>query len=133
MKNTKLMGKGIFVLVALFFIATGLMLMFNPSRALEGMLVGSVEPAAALSSIRALWGGAILAIGVNVLIGALTENFAAIRVGPLFVLALIFARIYSYFVDGSFDGFTASLIPPVIVFILMLIAHKLLANGIANK
>ncbi len=121
-------GRGIFGFVALFFISTGLMFLFLPANALGHMMVGGTADAAALSSIRGLWGGAIFAIGVSVLIGAIKQDFAHIRVGAIFVLSIIAGRIIGYFMDGSFPEFAKMISPPIGVFILMLIAHKLMAS-----
>ncbi len=120
-------GRGIFALIALFFIGIGLLLMFSPARILDHLLVGSVESVGALSSIRALWGGAIFAIWASVLLGAIKANFDYIRVGFILMLSTIFARLVGYFVDGSFPEFVPTVMPAVVVLVLMLIAHKLMA------
>jgi len=122
-------GRGIFALIALFFIGIGLLLMFSPARILDHLLVGSVESVGALSSIRALWGGAIFAIWASVLLGAIKANFNYIRVGFIYMLSVIFARLVGYFVDGSFPEFVPMVMPAVVVLVLMLIAHKLMAGS----
>ncbi len=88
-----------------------------------------MESVGALSSIRALWGGAIFAIWASVLLGAIKANFDYILVGVINLLAVIFARLVGYFVDGSFPEFVPMIMPPVVVLVLMLIAHKLMAGS----
>ncbi len=125
-------GRGIFALIALFFIGNGLIVIFNPTLILDHMLLGSLESVAALSSARALLGGAIFAIWASVLLGAIKANFDYIRVGVINLLAVIFARLVGYFVDGSFPEFIPMIMPPVVILVLMLIAYKLMA-GSAGK
>jgi hypothetical protein len=103
--------------------------MFSPARILDHLLVGSVESVGALSSIRALWGGAIFAIWASVLLGAIKANFDYIRVGFILMPSVIFARLVGYFVDGSFPEFVPTVMPAVVVLVLMLIAHKLMAGS----
>ena len=122
-------GRGIFALIAVFFIGNGLLLMFSPALILDHLLVGSVESVGALSSIRALWGGATVAIWVSVLLGAIKANFDYILVGFIVVPSVILARLVGYFVDGSFPEFVPTVIPTVVVLVLMLIAYKLMAGS----
>lgn len=122
-------GRGIFALIALFFIGNGLLVMLNPTSILDHMLLGSVESVGALSSIRALLGGAIFAIWASVLLGAIKANFDYILVGIINLLAVIFARLVGYFVDGSFPEFVPMIMPPFVVLVLMLIARKLMAGS----
>ena len=129
MKNTKNIGRGIIGLVGIIFLVTGTMFMFNPSGALESNLLESTSSAGALSSVRALWGGAIFAIGSSVIIGAIKESFDSIRVGAIFVIAIIFARIVGYFADGSFPEFGTVIIFPTIMFVLLIIGHVLMVRS----
>jgi hypothetical protein len=122
-------GRGIFALIALFFIGNGLMVMLSPTSILDHMMLGSLESVAELSSIRALLGGAIFAIWASVLLGAIKNNFDYILVGVISVLAVIFARLVGYFVDGSFPEFVFMAGPPFVVLVLMLIAGKLMAGS----
>ena len=55
-------GRSIIGLLALFFMTTGLMLMFSPASMLLHMYVESANSPGALSSIRSVWGGTIIAI-----------------------------------------------------------------------
>ena len=63
-------GRSLFALIALFFMANGLIVMFSPTRILDHMLLGSLESVPALSSARALLGGPIFAVWATVLLGA---------------------------------------------------------------
>ena len=121
-------GRSIFALIALFFIGNGLVVIFNPALILDHMLLGSLESVAALSSARALLGGAIFAIWASVLLGAIKANANYVLVGIINLLAVIFARIVGYFVDGSFPEFIPMIVPPVVMLVLMLTAHKLMAS-----
>lgn len=122
-------GRGIFALIALFFIGNGLIVMLSPTSILDHMLLGSLESVAELSSIRALLGGAIFAIWASVLLGAIKANFDYILVGVISLLAVIFARLVGYVVDGSFPEFVFMTVPPVVVLVLMLIGRKLMAGS----
>ena len=122
-------GRGIFALIALFFIGIGLLLMFSPARILGHLLVGPVESVGELSSIRALWGGATFAVGASVLLGAIKANCDYIRVGFICMVAVIFSRLVGYFVDGSFPEYVPMVMPAVVVLVLMLIAHKFMAGS----
>ena len=122
-------GRGIFALIALFFIGIGLLLMFSPAHILDHLLVEPVESVAELSSIRALWGGTTLAVWASVLLGAIKADFKYIRVGFIAMPLVILARLVGYFVDGSFPEFVAMIMPAVFVLVLMLIAHKLMTSS----
>jgi len=122
MKTT---ARVILFLVAAFFLFPGLRLMFDPSGALAGLGVGA-DSTIALSNVRAMFGGAITAIGVCVLIAAITCNIWNARPAVIFVLAVVVGRIAGLALDG-FDKqaamFTAV---PIVVLILLIVAHKLL-------
>ncbi|NRB42460.1 MAG: hypothetical protein HRU20_28990 [Pseudomonadales bacterium] len=123
-------GRGIFAIIALFFMGNGLILMLNPTSILDHMLLGSVESVSGLSSIRALLGGAIFATWASVLLGAIKANFNYILVGVINLSAVIFARLVGYFVDGSFTEFVPMIVPPIVALFLMLIARKLMTDSI---
>jgi len=122
-------GRGIFALIAIFFIGNGLMVMLNPTSILDHMLLGSVESVSGLSSIRALLGAAIFATWASVLLGAIKTNFSYILVGVINLSAVIFARLVGYFVDGSFPEFVSMIVPPIIALVLMLFAHRLMTGS----
>ena len=122
-------GRGIFALIALFFIGNGLMVILSPTNIIGHMLLGEVESVSGLSSIRALLGAAILAVWSTVLLGAIKANVNYILVGIINLSAVIFARLVGYFVDGSFPEFTAMIVPPMVFLVLLLIAYKLMASS----
>jgi len=121
-------GRGIFALIALFFLANGLILMLNPASILDHMLLGAVDSVSGLSSIRALLGGAVFATWASVLVGVYKSNVAYTLVGIINLSAVIFARLVGYFVDGSFTEFVPMIVPPIIALVLMLIAYQFMAS-----
>ena len=121
----KLIARVLLGLVAAFMLANGLNLMFNPTGALPGLLV-SAESTEALSNVRALWGGAITAIGISVVFAAVTADINNARPAVLFSFALVVARIIGMAVDGMFDRAILFTAVPVVVFLILLVAHKLL-------
>ncbi len=120
------LGRSIFGLLALFFMGTGLALMFNPASMLTHMFVGPIESEGGLSSIRAIWGGTIIAIWASVLLGTIKSNTDYILVGFISLLLTLTGRLVSYVVDGSFPELVSTIMPTVIAIILMLIAYKLM-------
>ena len=98
---------------------------FDPAGALPGLLV-SANSAEALSNVRALWGGAITAIGISVAIAAITCDINNARPAVLFSFMLVVARITGMVIDGMFDRAILFTVVPVIIFLLLLAAHKLL-------
>lgn len=121
----KLVARVLLGLVAAFLLANGLNLMFNPAGALPGLLV-SAESAEGLSNVRALWGGAITAIGISVVFAVVTCDIDNARPAVLFSFALVVARIVGIVVDGMFDRAILFTIVPIVVFLILLTAHKLL-------
>jgi len=121
----KLIARVLLGLVAAFMLANGLNLMFNPTGALPGLLV-SAESTEALSNVRALWGGAITAIGISVVFAAVTADINNARPAVLFRFARVVARIIGMAVDGMFDRAILFTAVPVVVFLILLVAHKLL-------
>ncbi|MEM7300346.1 MAG: DUF4345 family protein [Pseudomonadota bacterium] len=121
----KLTARLLLGLVALFLLMNGLRIMFDPSGALAGMLVDA-NSAEGLSNVRALWGGAITAIGISVVIAAVTGKIENARPAVLFSFMLVVARIVGIIVDGSFDRAIVFTVVPIVVFLLLLTAHKLL-------
>ena len=92
---------------------------------LEGLLVNA-EGLVGMSHVRAIFGGAITAIGIMVVIAMITAEITHARVAVIFMFAVIAGRVAGLVLDG-FDQKTAVLIAvPVIVFVLLLAAHKLL-------
>jgi len=121
-------GRSIFALIALFFLANGLILMLNPTSILDHMLLGAVDSVSGLSSIRALLGGAVLATWASVLVGVYKADVTYTLVGIINLSAVIFARLVGYFVDGSFPEFVPMIVPPIVALALLLIAYKLMTS-----
>lgn len=121
----KLIARLLLGLVSLFMLANGVRLMFDPTGALAGLLVDA-NSAEALSNVRALWGGAITAIGISVAIAAVTCKIENARTAVLFTFMLVVGRIAGMVMDGIFDRAIVYTIVPVVVFLVLLIAHKLL-------
>lgn len=122
-------GRGIFGLVALFFIGTGLMLMFSPANILNHMFIDPIDSVEGLSSIRAIWGGTTIAIWASVLLGAIRCNKDYILVGFVSLLMVLVGRLVGYLSDGSFPELLSNVIPTVIAIVLMLIAYRLMGSS----
>ncbi len=129
----KLIARILLGLVALFLFASGLRFMLDPSGAVEGALI-QANGAEGLSNVRALWGGAITAIAICVAIAAYTAKIENARPAVLFTFMLVLARIIGVAMDGAFDRIGLFIAIPVVVFLILLAAHKLLdkAHGAKN-
>ena len=121
----KLIARILLALVALFLLANGLRIVLDPSGALGGLAV-TATGAEGLSNVRALWGGAITAIGICVGIAAYTAEIHHARPAVLFTFALVIARILGILVDGMFANAILFTVIPIVVFLVLLAAHKLL-------
>ena len=121
----KLIARLLLGLVSLFMLVNGVRLMFDLTGALAGLLVDA-NSAEALSNVRALWGGAITAIGISVAIAAVTCKIENARTAVLFTFMLVVGRIAGMVMDGIFDRAIVYTIVPVVVFLVLLTAHKLL-------
>ena len=121
----KLVARVLLSLVALFMLVNGLRLMLDPASALVGLSV-TADDVEGLSNVRALWGGAITAIGISVVIAAVTCDINNARPAVLFTLALVVARILGMTVDGMFANAILFTAVPVVVFLVLLAAHRLL-------
>ncbi len=124
-KTMKITAKALLWLVAAFMLANGLRLMFDPSGALEGLLVNA-NNLEGISHVRALWGGAITAIGISVVFAAVTGDINNARPAVLFTFARIIGRVTGMVLDGMYDKVILFTIVPVVVFFVLLVAHKLL-------
>lgn len=123
------LGRGVFGLLALFFMGTGLILMFSPANMLGHLFIEPIETAGALSSIRALWGGTIIAVWASVLLGVVRSNIDHIYIGFFALLLVLVGRLVGYFVEGSFSELFITLIPTIIAITLWLIAYKLMVSS----
>lgn len=120
-------GRGILILVSLFFISTGVVLMFSPQNMLTHMYIGSIDSPAELSSIRAIWGGSVIAVWAAVLYGAVTNKTELIVIGLACLLLVVVGRLVGIYSDGLFPELSANLLPTVVSILLMLVALKLMA------
>ncbi len=121
----KLVARVLLALIAAFMLLSGLNFMFNPAGALPGLMV-TAEGAEGLSNVRAFLGGAITAIGISVIFAVVTADINNARPAVLFTFALVVGRITGVVVDGMFDRAILYTAVPVIVFLVLLTAHKLL-------
>jgi len=121
----KLIARILLGLVALFILINGVRLMFDPAGALAGLMVDA-KAIEGVSNVRALWGGAITAIGLSVAIAAITCKIENARPAVLFSFMLVIARVTGMVMDGMFERAIIFTIVPVVVFVVLLIAHKLL-------
>ncbi len=123
-------GRGIFALLAIFFMGTGLVFMFSPATMLTHVFIDPIESAGGLSSIRALWGGTTIAIWASVLLGAIRANTDYILVGFLSLLLVLFGRLVGYFLDGSYQELAVTVVPTIIAMVLMLVGFKLMKSPV---
>lgn len=125
--DNKLIGRGIFGVLSLFLSASGLMFMLAPDRGAAKLLI-SPEGVEGLSNFRAFLGAPILAIGISLAIAAVTQRVDNARPAALFVMGLLFARVVSFAVDGPTPNFALYVGVPGAVFVLLLVAHKLMLS-----
>ena len=121
----KLFARILLALVAAFMLINGLMLMVNPAGSLAGMMVAA-DGAEGLSNVRALWGGAITAIGISVVWAVVTADINNARPAVLFTFMLVAGRGLGLVFDGMYDKVIIYTAVPVVVFLLLLVAHKML-------
>lgn len=122
MKN---LARGILALVSLFFLGTGLLIMFNPAAMVEGLAM-TPDGIIGFSHMRGLFGGAVSAIGISVGIAAYKAEIIHARPGVLFVIAIVVGRLVGIVADGYDAAVIGYAAFPVVVFGLLLTAHKLL-------
>ena len=123
--------KALFGLPGLFILTTGLVFVTSPESALEKLQL-TASGAEGLSNMRGLGGAPLVAVGVSLLLGALTEKLEYVRPGVIFVLTLIGARLVSYVVDGPIDAIGLFVAIPSTVFAMMAAGHVLLARAEKN-
>lgn len=121
-------GRILLGLPGVFIALSGLVFLLNPGAGAEKLLL-TPDGAEGLSNLRGFSGAPVLAVGIGIIIAAITKNLANARPGAIFVLALIVARLLSYFVDGPNPNFGLYLAVPTVVFVLMVAGHKLIAGG----
>ena len=123
-------GRGIFGILALFFMGTGLVLMFSPASMLAHTFIEPIDSAGGLSSIRSLWGGTTIAIWATVLLGAIKANKDFILVGFMSLLLVLVGRLVGYVADGAYPELAVTIVPTTIAMVLMAIAYKFMTSPI---
>ncbi len=121
MKNV---ARVLLALVAAFLLITGLRLMFDPKGVMEGLLITS-DSVVGLSHVRALFGGAITAIGVSVMIAAVTYQIGHARPAVFFMIAIVVGRVVGLILDGYDSTAATFILFPVVVLTLLFVAHRL--------
>ena len=81
---------------------------------LSGLLV-TADGAEGLSNVRALWGGAITAIGISVAIAAVSLKIENARPAVLFAVMLVIARVFGIMTDGTFNLANIYTVVPIVV------------------
>lgn len=122
-------GRGILVIVSLFFISTGMVLMLNPESMLTHMFIDPMESTAGLSSIRAIWGSSVIAVWGTVLFAAIKSNKDMAIIGLVSLILVLVGRLAGILLDGIFPELTANILPTVIAIVLMLVAFKLMGKN----
>jgi len=118
-------------LPGLFIMTTGLVFLFSPEAATEKLLWGS-QGAESLSNIRGMSGAPLFAVGATLLLGAVTSKLEYARPAAMFLLALLGARVLSYFADGAPGSIALFLAVPATAFGLMVVGHVLLDKSRAG-
>ena len=122
-------GRSIFAVLALFFMGTGLVLMFSPASMLAHTFIDPIDTAGGLSSIRSLWGGTTIAIWATVLLGAINVNKDFILVGFMSLLLVLVGRLVGYVADGGYPELAVIVVPTAIAIVLMTAAYKLMTSS----
>jgi len=121
-------GRGILGSVGLFISGAGATFLLNPNRAAAKFLL-EADSVTALSNIRAFIGAPVLALGIAVIIAAITEKLDNARAGALFLILLLVARATSIVVDGTPEGIGYLMGVPFVALVLMIAAHKMIDSG----
>lgn len=91
-------------LLALAFCKTGIEALTNPQAILANVGIDLNNPAA-LSSMRAVYGGMHLVFGLFCAFGIFKKPSAALLLVVLYTLGFITGRFVSWMVDGTPNGF----------------------------
>lgn len=120
------LGRSLVGLVSLFFMGTGLALMLSPAGMLVHMFIDPIETASGLSSVRALWGGTIVAVWASVLWGVIKNNAAFFIAGFLALTMTLLGRVFGLVIDGSFTELVANIIPTLVALAMMATGTRLM-------
>ncbi len=129
MKN---LSRILLALPGLFILMTGVVFLTNPGAAAEKLKLVA-ENAEGLSNLRGMAGAPLFAVGVCLLLAAITKKLEYARPAAIFLLALIGARIASYAIDGPTGAIALFLAVPATAFGLMVAGHVLLVKGEAAQ
>lgn len=121
----KLIARILLCLVALFFLFFGLRLMFQPTAAAAGLQFAA-DSTLGWSNVRALFGGAIAAIGVMPLIAAVKAEIVHARAAVIFLICVIVGRLLGFVFDGVHENAMVVLVVPTVAFGFLVVAHILL-------
>lgn len=121
-------GRGILGTVGLFISGAGATFLLSPTRAAAKFLIDP-QGIEALSNIRGFIGAPVLAVGLAIIIAAVTERLENARAGALFIVLLLAARITSLVADGPTDQAALFIGVPAVVLALMIAAHKMIESG----
>lgn len=124
----KIVARILLGLPGLFIMITGLVFLSNPAAAADKLMLVA-DNAAGLSNLRGMAGAPLFAVGVSLLLAAVTRKLEYARPAAIFLLALIAARLASNAIDGGTESFGLFLAVPVAAFTLMAIGHRLLNAG----
>lgn len=124
MSKTNL-GRVLLGLPGLFILLSGLVFLLAPERAAAKLLLDP-QGIDGLSNLRGFVGAPVLAVGISILMSAITQKLEYARPGVFFLFGLIFARLLSFAVDGPAEAFALYLTVPVVAFALMALGHKLM-------
>jgi hypothetical protein len=122
---TRTIARILLGLPGLFITLTGSVFLLSPSSAAEKLLLVP-QGAEALSNIRGMAGAPLLAVGVCLILAAITARLEYARPAAIFLLALIGARMLSYGVDGAPGSIALFLAVPSVAFAFMVAGHVLL-------
>ncbi len=114
-------------LPGLFIFLTGLVFLANPVAASEKLQLAA-ESAEGLSNLRGMSGAPLIAVGLSLLLAAITKKLEYARPAVFFLLALLVARGASYVLDGPTDAIGLFLAVPTLTFALMGLGHWLLVK-----
>lgn len=123
MNNTA--ARILLALPGLFILMTGIVFLTNPEAA-SAKLMLTAQGAEGLSNLRGMAGAPLFAVGVSLLLSAITQKLEYARPAAIFLLALLASRVLSYVVDGPPSSIALFLAIPTVAFGLMIAGHKLL-------
>ena len=128
MKNV---ARALLTVVGLFILGTGLTALLAPDR-IATKMAWELQGAEGLSNLRAFLGASLSAIGISVLIAAVTAQIYHARPAALFLIGLVVARIFSFLMDGPISRLAAYIAIPCVVLAILLVAHRLLDRASAQ-